>query len=162
MSARSEAFRQLYVEEYAGVATYAWRLLRDRDAAEEIAQESFTRVFSKWISVQQPRHYLYRTTTNLIRDSWSRRLRQRELLADLQADAAQPHPASDLAAALAVRTAVEQLPTRLRPVVLLHYYADLSIADVGLALDRPAGTIKRQLNESRQLLAARLQGASGA
>lgn len=157
--ARSEAFRSLYALEYAGVATYAWQLLRDRDLADEVAQEAFTRLFSKWITVQEPRHYLYRITTNLIRDSWSRKLKQRELLDQMESDAASPRPPQDLAAVLAVRKAVESLPARLRPIVLLHYYADLSVADVALALDRPAGTVKRQLSEARDVLASQLQGA---
>jgi RNA polymerase sigma-70 factor (ECF subfamily) len=157
--ARSEQFRRLYVHEYPGVAAYAWKLLRDRDAADEVAQEAFTRLFAKWITVREPRHYLYRITTNLIRDSWSSRFRQRELVAQLESDAAQPTRSTDLAAALAVRAAVEALPVRLRPIVLLHYYADLSVPDVALALDRPAGTVKRQLSEARDVLATQLAGA---
>ena len=161
MPARSDAFRSLYALEYAGVAAYAWQLVRDRDQADEIAQEAFTRLFSKWVTVQEPRHYLYRITTNLVRDSWSRRLRQRELLSQMESDASSPRPPADLAAALAVRTAVEALPVRLRPIVLLHYYADLPVADVAVALDRPVGTVKRQLSEARDVLASRLQGAHG-
>jgi RNA polymerase sigma-70 factor (ECF subfamily) len=48
---------------------------------------------------------------------------------------------------------VLRLPTRLRDVVLLHYWADLSVADVGQALGRPSGSVKRQLAEARALLA---------
>ncbi len=161
MPGRPDAFRALYEAEYAGVARYAWQLVRDRDLAAEIAQEAFTRLFSKWLTVQEPRHYVYRITTNLVRDSWSRKLRQRELLDMMTLDAASPAPETDLAAAFAVRQAVEALPVRLRPIVLLHYYADLSVADVALALDRPAGTVKRQLHEARDVLASRLQGATG-
>lgn len=160
--ARSEAFRSLYAVEYAGVATYAWQLLRDRELADEVAQEAFTRLFSRWMTVQEPRRYLYRITTNLISDSWSRKLRRRELLNQMESDAASSRPPADLAAALAVRTAVRSLPARLRPVVLLHYYADLSVADVALALRRPAGTVKRQLSEARDVLAGHLQGAQDA
>lgn len=160
--ARSEAFRSLYALEYPGVATYAWQLLRDRDLADEVAQEAFTRLFSRWITVQEPRRYLYRITTNLIRASWGSKLRQRELLQQMESDAASPRPTADLAAALAVRRAVESLPVRLRPVVLLHYYADLSVADVALALKRPEGTVKRQLSEARDVLARHLEGAQDA
>lgn len=160
--ARSESFRSLYAQEYPGVAAYAWQLLRDRELADEVAQEAFTRLFSRWLTVQEPRRYLYRITTNLIRDSWSSKLKQRRLLQQMEADAASPRPAADLAAALAVRRAVESLPVRLRPAVLLHYYADLSVADVALALNRPEGTVKRQLSEARDLLSTRLQGAQDA
>ena len=162
MPARSEAFRALYALEYSGVATYAWQLLRDRELADEVAQEAFTRLFSRWISVREPRRYLYRITTNLIRASWGNKLKQRELLHQMESDAASPRPTEDLAAALAVRRAVESLPERLRPVVLLHYYADLPVADVALALNRPEGTVKRQLSEARNVLASQLEGAQDA
>ena len=161
MPARSEAFRSLYEREYAGVATYAWQLLRDRQLADEVAQEAFTRLFSKWITVQEPRRYLYRITTNLIKDAWKQKLRQRELLNQMESDVHSPEPPADLAAAVAVRDAVESLPVRLRPIVLLHYYADLSVADIALALNRPAGTVKRQLSEARDVLATHFEGAPG-
>jgi DNA-directed RNA polymerase specialized sigma24 family protein len=41
--------------------------------------------------------------------------------------------------------------------VLLHYSADLSVADVAAALHRPVGTIKRSLNEGRAMLLARIE-----
>jgi RNA polymerase sigma-70 factor (ECF subfamily) len=36
--------------------------------------------------------------------------------------------------------------------VLLHYYADLSIAEVASAMHRPEGTIKRMLYDARDCL----------
>ena len=158
MPARAEEFRRLYAAEYPGVASYCWQLLRDRDLADEIAQEAFTRLLTKWVGVREPRHYVYRIATNLIRDAWSSKLRQRELASALESAAASPGSAPpDLAAGLALRAAVQGLPVRLRPVVLMHYYADLPIAEVAAALGRPEGTVKRQLNEARALLAGQLQ-----
>jgi RNA polymerase sigma-70 factor (ECF subfamily) len=152
---RDQEFRALYETEYAKLAGYCWQLQRDRDAAAETAQEAFTRLFGRWVSVQQPRAYLYRTATNIIRDGWSARLRRQETLDALREEREPAAP--DLAAAVAVRSAVEALPQRLRPVVLLHYYADLNVADVAAATRRPAGTVKRQLSEARALLAGDLQ-----
>jgi RNA polymerase sigma-70 factor (ECF subfamily) len=158
--ARSEEFSDLYLAEYAGVASYCWRLLRDRDLADETAQEAFTRLFAKWVRVRQPRHYVYRIATNLIRDSWNSRQRQEDAAEAARCAADTPTPVTDLAAALAVRDAVQALSARLRPVVLLHYYADLPIAEIAIALDRPAGSIKRQLAEARALLASELDEES--
>lgn len=154
--ARTDAFSDLYLAEYPGVAAYCWHLLRDRELADELAQEAFTRLFAKWVTVREPRHYVYRIATNLIRDSWSNRRRHDDATTALQDDAARPVPPTDLTAALSVRAAVQALPGRLRPVVLLHYYADLPIADIAIALDRPVGSIKRQLSEARALLASEL------
>ena len=51
-----------------------------------------------------------------------------------------------------LRDLVERLPGHLREAVLLHYYADLPVADVALAIKRPVGTVKRRLHEARALL----------
>jgi DNA-directed RNA polymerase specialized sigma24 family protein len=41
--------------------------------------------------------------------------------------------------------------------VLLHYYAELPIADIAKALHRPLGTVKRQLAEGRASLLATIE-----
>lgn len=56
-----------------------------------------------------------------------------------------------------VRDLVERLPERQRLVVLLFYYADLTVEQVAHALQLPVGTVKRQLYEARQLLARHLE-----
>jgi RNA polymerase sigma-70 factor (ECF subfamily) len=56
-----------------------------------------------------------------------------------------------------LRDLVERLPDRMRTPVLLHYYADMSIAEVATALRRPQGTIKRTLSDARSRLHAWLE-----
>jgi RNA polymerase sigma-70 factor, ECF subfamily len=51
-----------------------------------------------------------------------------------------------------LRDLVERLPDKMRAPVLLHYYADMSIAEIALALHRPQGTIKRTLSDARTRL----------
>ena len=58
-----------------------------------------------------------------------------------------------------MRAAVERLPKKLRDVVLLHYWSDLTVTDVAAAVGRPAGTVKRQLSEARALLAGEVADA---
>lgn len=156
MSSREEEFKALYRAEFAALAGYCWQLHGDREAAAETAQEAFARLFGKWTGVQQPRAYVYRIATNIIRDSWTHQKRSRETFDALTRDTEDQHE-PDQAAAVAVRTAVSTLPQRLRPVVLLHYYADLTVEDVAAATRRPVGTVKRQLSEARTLLANQLQ-----
>ena len=45
----------------------------------------------------------------------------------------------------------------MRVPVLLHYYADMSIAEVAAALHRPKGTIKRMLFDARARLHSMLE-----
>lgn len=147
---RDEAARVLWNLHYAPLAGWCAALVGDRDAAHDIASEAFTRLLSRWLTVHDPKGYLYVTATNLVRDRWRREQRDRKLYQRLE----QTTPTSTPAADPWLRDLVERLPDRMRMPVLLHYYADMSIAEVAGALHRPEGTIKRILFDAR----ARLHG----
>ena len=155
---QEEQFRATYLTLYPTIAKYAWGLTRDDDTTHEITQETFARLFDRWHKVQDPGAYAYRIATNLIRASWRRRrddrLRLHELGRAQLLDGAGRHPSHDVD----IRQVVDGLPRRYRELVLLHYWADLSLPEVATSLDRPLGTVKRQISEARQLLATALEG----
>ena len=153
VSAREQEFLDLYGAEYAPLASYCWRLTRNAEVSADLAQEAFTRLFARWITVREPRAYVYHVATNLVRRQWRE---QAKAPVELARETSTPARAED---GVEVRLAVERLPGRLRDVVLLHYYADLTVNDVAEAMQRPVGTIKRQLSEARHLLAAHLDDA---
>lgn len=157
VSATDDEFRAFYLSEYAGLARYLWRLLNDVEHAHDLAQEAMVRLYSRWRGVSEPRGYLYKVATNLVRRAW--RKRSDELIAvgaltqlALVVGASVEGPEMGHV----VRDAVRTLPARLRDVVLLHYFADLSVNDVAVATNRPAGSVKRQLSEARAVLAQAL------
>jgi len=49
----------------APLLTYALRLLRDNDMAQDLVQEAFVRLHAEFESVRDPRRWLYRTVHNL-------------------------------------------------------------------------------------------------
>jgi len=153
VATRERAFLDLYGAEYPALASYCWRLTRNPEVAADLAQESFTRLYARWIGVREPRAYVYHVATNLIRRQWRQ---QAQVSAGPMHEQTTPAVNDD---GLAVRLAIARLPHRLRDVVLLHYYADLSVTDVAEAVQRPPGTVKRQLSEARQLLAAHLESS---
>jgi RNA polymerase sigma-70 factor (ECF subfamily) len=118
--------------------------------AEEMTQETLTRVYARYPLLREPRPYAFRIAANLVRHAWKDA--QRTASADLEAipDHDAPRRVDDTI------DAVRRLPQRLRDVVLLHYYADQPIDVVAALLHRPVGTVKRRLHEARQLLAAAL------
>jgi RNA polymerase sigma-70 factor, ECF subfamily len=150
---RDDVARELWDQHYGPLSGWCAALVGDRDAAHDIASEAFTRLLSKWIGVRDPRGFLYVTATNLARDRWRREQRDRRLNARLEMVTPSAAPASDPW----LRDLVERLPERMRAPVLLHYYADMSIAEVASALHRPQGTIKRTLSDARSRLHAWLE-----
>ena len=145
-------FRELYRAEFPQLLRYCERVVQDRAQAADLTQEAFTRLFARWRGVREPRDYLFLVLTNLIRNHW--RSLGRERAAIVRLGVAPPSSQRGFEQAQAVRDAVERLPKRLREVVLLHYFADCSVEDMAGVLDRPVGTVKRQLHEARQLLHA--------
>jgi RNA polymerase sigma-70 factor (ECF subfamily) len=152
-AARDEAARALWIEHYAPLAGWCASLVGDRDAAHDIASEAFTRLLSKWITVHDPKGYLYVTASNLVRDRWRREQRDRKLQARLEETTPVSTPACDPW----LRDLVERLPERLRKPVLLYTYADMSVAEVAAALHKPEGTIKRMLYDARAHLHGSLE-----
>ena len=63
---------------------------------------------------------------------------------------------ADVAAAVAVREAVDGLPARQRDAVVLYYLVDLDVATVASLLGVAEGTVKAALSRAREKLAARL------
>lgn len=148
-----ESFQDLYLAEFRRLSGYCAMLVNDDQLGRELAQESFTRLFSRWLKVRDPQAYVFLIATNLVRDHWRRRDRDRVVLSSLRvlAPTAAPESAGWL------RDVVERLPAQLRDVVLMHYYADLPIEAIALVKRRPAGTVKRQLHDARRLLLAALE-----
>jgi RNA polymerase sigma-70 factor (ECF subfamily) len=148
-ASRRAHFEQLYAEHYPRLAGYCFGLVGDRMIAADIAQETFTRLFARLTAVREPKAWVYLVATNLCHDRWRTQERDRLLDGRLQESSHHLAPAHDPW----VRDLVDRLPDRLRVVVLLHYYADLPVADVAHALHRPVGTVKRRLSEARAILA---------
>jgi RNA polymerase sigma factor (sigma-70 family) len=148
-------FERFFAAEQPALARYCWSLVRDRDLAEDVAQEACSLVFGRWNHVQDPKSYAYKVATNLIRRTWRRQALDRRRLDELGRDTLDRTP--DVTQVVVLRDALSRIPRRHRDVVLLHYYAGMSVAEVALAVDRPQGTVKRQLSEARERLLAQLK-----
>lgn len=156
-SATDDEFRAFYLSEYSGLTRYLWRLVDDVDHAHDLAQEAMVRLYSRWKSVTEPRGYLYKVATNLVRRAWRKRADELIAIGALtQLAAVMGASVEGPEVGHLVRDAVRSLPSRLRDVVLLHYFADLSVDDVAAATGRPSGSVKRQLSEARAALAKAL------
>ncbi|HUR14611.1 MAG TPA: sigma-70 family RNA polymerase sigma factor [Mycobacteriales bacterium] len=151
MVSRDAEFRAFYAGEYPGLARYCYSLVGDRELAHDLAQESFTRMIGRLTSVDDPRAYVYGVATNLVRRAWRKRAQDATAIGAIAVEPQRPLPSHE--GAVTVRAAVERLPKKLRDVVLLHYWSDLTVTDVAAAVGRPVGTVKRQLSEARAQLA---------
>ena len=150
---RRARFHALYVELFPELAGYCTALLRDESLAVECAQEAFTRLFSRWRAVRDPKGFLFLVVTNIVRDEWRRQATQRSLV-DKLARRLPDQPADSESSTYDL---IARLPSRLRTVVVLTYVVDLPLAEVAETLGLPLGTVKRRLHEARGLLRLALE-----
>jgi RNA polymerase sigma-70 factor (ECF subfamily) len=134
------------------LVAYVARLLGETEAAEDVVQRAFVRLWERGHSVpagDDVRPFLYRMVRNLASNEWRRRQTQRSWLEEesvLHPSSAMPSqgPEEDeLAAALAA--AVERLPARRREVFVLSRYHSLSNAQIAEVLSIAPQTVANQL-----------------
>ena len=143
--------------------------------AEDAAQEAILRAWRAWPALRErnsARAWLTRITIKVCRD-WLRgrfgaRLRLTESLSREGAESRalawldDDPGASDHAAALDLRAAINTLDEDLRLVVALRYYAGLDSSSIGAALGIPAATARTRLRRALGHLRDRLGGSAGA
>lgn len=128
--------------------------LGGQDAAEDLVQEAFVRVWehrSQLRPYTSPRAYLYRVLRNLITDDYRRRqLRDRWASARQFDDEPQvPSPALILEAdqlAVAANRAIAALPERRREVFVLAHLHGLSYQEVAQALGITRRTVANHMS----------------
>lgn len=153
------AVRAVYDAHYGRLVGWTTKLVSDPDLAHDFVTEAFVKLLRNWDTVDEPRPWLYATVANLVRDHWRKRGRESAAYERLQAGHRDTDDSSDgdLAAHLSVRDAIQALPRRLRTPVLLHYFADLPVAQIARQLGKSEGTIKRDLYDARHRLATHLE-----
>lgn len=144
----------------------AYFYLRDRQLAEDIAQETFIRVYRSWDTFRGDSSlstWIYRIAANLCRD----RLRSKAHSIVLSWTPPEPRETDpdpgdtvvDAAQRREVLEAVLELPDHYREVVAFFYYQQLGVNEIAEMLDESPGTIKSRLHRARSLLRDRLGGA---
>ncbi len=160
MSVRDEF--EAFVHGSSGRLLRTARLLTgDRGEAEDLLQMTLIRVARHWPAASRaPGPYAHRVLVNLSRDR-ARRAGRRVVEAPWDEVVSAPFEDGDRAQEMARResviTALARLPHRQREVLVLRFYADLSVAECAGATGASEGTVKshtsRALARMRELLA---------
>lgn len=140
---------------FGPLAGYCGAVLADRELGSDVASEAFVRLWARWTSVEHPKAFLYAVATNLCRDHWKRAASERRAVTQIGRGLSDSQPVDPW-----LRDLVDRLPEKLRQPVLLHYYADLPVAEVARALRRPEGTVKSQLADARRQLGIQIEESS--
>ncbi|MGO4341720.1 SigE family RNA polymerase sigma factor [Pedococcus sp. 2YAF34] len=160
-----EEFRQFVQARWHSLVRTAFLLTGDQGRAEDLVQTVLVKVHRRWGHVAHAGSPYAYTRAALANESasWWRRRRVAETLGEVPAHADRAR--GDAYAAYDTRDevarAVLALPPRMRAVVVLRYFDDLSEADTAEALGMSTGSVKSQASRGLERLRAVLQQTQG-
>ena len=170
--AGDEASFEVLLVKYRGpIVSYLVRMVGDAAIAEELAQETFLRVYRAREGYQPTAKFttwLYRIATRLALNSLRDRKHERGRLSfdeprenspDLEPVDGRANSEQRLVAAVrleTVRQAIATLPEKQRAAVLMHKYQELDYGQIGAALGCSVSAVKSLLFRAYETLRERL------
>ena len=153
------------------IVRYLYRMVQNRDIAEELAQEVFLRVYLSRARYQPTAKFsgwIFRIATNLV-FNWTRNHRHErgQESVDALLRLGVQRPLTDRRSRIdetllrevrlrEVRRAVAALPARQRAVVVLHKYEDLGYGQIARVLGCSVQAVKSMMFRAHEALRARL------
>jgi RNA polymerase sigma-70 factor (sigma-E family) len=167
---REPAFELFVADSSARLLRSAYLLSGDRMGAEDLLQLALLRTLGRWQAAKRaPEPYARRVLVNLVRDQGrhaGRRVSELPLEDARPSLGSVPDHAGQIADRDAVIAALGRLPLRQREVLVLRFYAGLSVAETAAATGASEGTVKthtsRALARMRELLAEPTAGSEKA
>ena len=170
-----DAFRELVERYQRRIGALALGMLRNREDALDIVQETFARAYQNLDRFKGDAAFytwVYRIAVNLCVDHQRRTTKQ--ALAPLEVDDRGAGPAlalpdgprpdqpfaraRDAEIARRMHDAIRELTPEHRAVILLREVEGLSYEEISQALDCPKGTVMSRLHYARRQLQGRLRG----
>lgn len=158
---------QTLVDTYsAPLYRHAYRLLGERNAAEDVVQDTFLRLWKiahKWEPKAPARAWLFKVADNLARDALRKR-RPTFALIDDEPDL-DPGPEAQTVAAFELaelRRRIDELPERQRTALLLCRMEGLSMQEAATALACSVESVEALLARARRTLRTRMDRGDAA
>jgi RNA polymerase sigma-70 factor (ECF subfamily) len=169
------AFETLFSRHAHALVNFAYRFVRNREIAEELAQEVFLRVYDAAATYRVEarfRTWLYRIATNLCLNEL-RRPRRRAAHESLDSpsgdktqgrpmdlvDDARPDPEAQLGrrdVAREIARALGKLPEKQRTAFVLNKYQELSYLEVAEVMNSTEKAVKSLIHRAKEGIAAQL------
>jgi RNA polymerase sigma-70 factor, ECF subfamily len=154
------AFAALVRRHQDMVFSLAWHALRNRAAAEDLAQEVFLQLYRDLARIESAAHliaWLRRVASHRCIDELRRLPRRMEVAVDALPDRPGPAAAaSEVFLDRRLRALIGRLPAGARMVMLLRYQEDLDPSEIADTLNMPVNTVKSHLRRSLSVLRAQI------
>ena len=151
----ADDYARLLEEQIPALRRYAFALVRDHDAADDLVQDCLERALSRWY-LRRPggdlRAWLFTILRNLYVSAYrTRKRRDVWTTIDETQSSIEPEQEAGLQAR-DVLAAIDQLPEEEKSLLLLISVEDLSYEQAARVLAIPVGTVMSRLFRARQRL----------
>jgi RNA polymerase sigma-70 factor (ECF subfamily) len=146
------------------VFSLAYHFLRDRAAAEEIAQDVFLQLYRKMDDLEGAKHvtfWLRKVTSHRCIDYVRKRGSQSTISLEDVAEPSIPEQHGDPLLNRRLRQLIAALPEKPRIVMVLRYQEDLTPEEISEVLEMPLGTVKSHLQRSLGMLREKIDRSMG-
>jgi RNA polymerase sigma-70 factor (ECF subfamily) len=153
-------FARIVEENQSMVFSIALRYLRDRQGAEELAQDVFLQLYRQLGRIESPAHatwWLRRAICHRSIDEVRKRTLRPRIGLESVPEPADQHVQPDPLLRERLRKLVGELPEKARAVVLLRYQEDLDPTEIAEILEMPVSTVKSHLHRSLAVLRGKLR-----
>jgi len=148
-------FAAFYAATFSSLCAQLYVHTGDMGEAQDVVQEAFTRALPRWSRLAEyddPAAWVRKVAWNLATSRW-RRMRTFTAFASRHRDSHVLPPTADR---VALEAALAKLSQRQRQAVVLHYLADMSVAEIARLTDARENTVKTWLHRGRAALAGLL------
>jgi len=151
------SFDDFFRSTFSCVARAAALVARDPGVGQELAQESFLRLYERWArfeSEEHARRFAYRVAINLARSHLRKHIRVALAGLDLGRGRSEPTDTND--AWLSIMPLLGELSPRQRAAIVLVDYVGMESAEAAEVLGIAAGTVRAHLLRGRTALRERI------
>lgn len=161
-----KSFELLIIKYQRRIFNVIYKVVRDRDAVEDLAQETFLNAFKsikRFKGGSSFYTWIYRIAVNVSINYISKRkkavfvdegIMETEVVSDIMANAVDSPERNVQGREFADATsrAIEKIPPDIRTAIILREYEDLSYEEIAEVTDSPIGTVRSRIFRGRAML----------
>ena len=173
LKGKQKAYRELTERHQTAIFHIIFKIVRDRETANDLAQETFMKAFSSLATYRSEYRFstwLYKIAANCSIDflrkkriqalSLDRPINDESGSREMDVPDFSYHPERDLERKeqrFSIKEAISSLPDKYREVIIYRHQDDKSYEEIADLLDIPLGTVKARIFRARELLKKKLK-----
>jgi RNA polymerase sigma-70 factor (ECF subfamily) len=163
-----EEFRRIYDSVFPVLFRVANRIVNSEDAAEDLCQESFFKLYEKdmvFPNMEEAKYWLIRVVKNAALNYAKRKERERKAYQRVFREGLRQEETGEgllvkKETQAEIKEALEKLPENLKMALIFKEYAELNYKEIGRILGISEGNVKVRVFRAREKLAELLQGGT--